>query len=115
MARYALAVISASDKAAAVRLVRPVSHLGVSEISRRIGSAEPVVEFDTWEFAPGTGYDDGVPRQQAKFREFIGNLKGAGATISIVHRTSVGDETISEEMLHNLFESELISLRQEHD
>src|SRR5262249_6898788 len=115
MILYSLAVISASDKPAVVRLVRHLSQLGVSEIARRIGSSEPVVEFDTRRFEPGATYEDGVLQRQAKLRELIAKLKAAGASISIVYHTSVGDESISEEMLENRFRSDVISLRQEHD
>jgi hypothetical protein len=115
MARYSLAIPVAANKAEAVRLVRPMSRLGVGEIARRIGSQEPVVEFDTFGYAQGGGYEKGVPQQHALLLELISKLKLVGATVTITHVCSVGSEAVSEEMLRNLMEREVVGLQQEHD
>jgi hypothetical protein len=115
MTRYALVVDSATNVRSVVEVLRRHSTLGVAELARRIGGNEPAVEFDTWGFELSQGYDDGVPAQHSKLRMLIDELEGLGAVVSIIRHTVVGDKAISRNVLENMLESELISLRQEND
>ena len=115
MAKYTVSVMEASDLASVVKVIRGVSPLGIGEITKRIGTSKPVVEFDTWAFPPGTGYENGVPDQQEKITEFLSSLAAAGGKALLTHRAGQISEIVSPEMLNNLFESELIHLSQEHD
>ena len=115
MAKYTVSVMEASDLANVVKVIRRVSPLGIGEIKERIGTSNPVVEFDTWSFPPEMGYENGVPYQHKKFTEFLSSLAAAGGKATVTHRAGQISEIVSPEMLNNLFESELIHLSQEHD
>jgi hypothetical protein len=115
MTRYALAIAAPPSVRAAVEVVRRYSEVGVSEIARRIGEREPVIEFDTWGFDVGEGYDQGVSSEHAKLRRVIEELEGLGASVTIIRRTRLGDHGISRSVLENMLQSELIDLKQEYD
>lgn len=115
MTRYALTIAAPPNLRAAVKVLRRHSELGVAEIARRVGAREPVVEFDTWGFDVGEGYDRGVPSQHAKLRRLIEELQGVGASVTIIRHTLLGDEVISRSVLENMLQSELIDLEQEYD
>lgn len=115
MTKYSVSVTAAVDEAKLMRLIRTVSTLGISEIAKRIGTSAPVVEFDTWNFPIEMGHEEEVAYQQEIITAFLAALTAAGGTIVVQHHTESFVESVSPEMLNNLFESERIYLAQEHD
>lgn len=112
---FSIAITTAADRTSAVRLVREVSALSVAEITRRIGTAESVAEFDTRDFPIEQDNAEGIAAQQRRVVEFLARLQECGATTLIRHHAGEITETISPEMLSNLFASDLQALEQQHD
>jgi ABC-type ATPase involved in cell division len=115
MSLYSVAVTHAPDITNIIKLVRSVSSESVAGISQKIGTENSVIEFDTTAFSLEISHDEGVKKQHRKILSLIYELKNAGATLLIRHHAGSIVEVVSEEVMKNLFESELIYLAQEHD
>jgi hypothetical protein len=115
MGKYTVSITQASDRTNVVRLVREVSALGVAEITHRIGTLEPIAEFDTSNYPIELDRTKGMAGQQQRMLEFLAGLQHCGAVIVIRHHAGSITETASPEILSNLFESERQNLEQDHD
>jgi hypothetical protein len=115
MAKYSVAVTHAPDRSTTVKAIRAASILGVADITSRLGTLEPIAEFDTWDFPLDMGHAKGVPYQQKRILEFLATLQDSGATAVVSYHAGVVTEIVSTEMLRNLFERQLQSLAQQHD
>lgn len=115
MPHYAIAVTNADHKPDIVKLLRHWTTDSIGELMRKVGTQEPVVLIDTTDFALDIPDEWGMVTQQQKLLALLDRLEQAGAGVLITHHAGSLVEPLSREMLHNLFESELIYLRQEHD
>ena len=114
---FELVVKEAPQVPDTVREVRRRSSLGVAEIVRRIGTADPIVVVDTTDFPIGVDRSEGYKGRHKHFLEAYEALVSLGDTVIIQYKPS-GDwepEVVDLPMAQNLMASELLDAHQEHD
>lgn len=117
MALYSIAIRSAPEAPAAIKVVRALGVPSISRIRELIGSDEPVVTIDTSAYGIELDPVEGHKQQHARIRAAIEQLEAAGCEITLSYRVATDDlaETIANEQIENFFAAELTYLEQSHD
>jgi hypothetical protein len=117
MALYELIVSPGPNAPAVVREVRKHSTLGISEITRRMESGEPVLTVSTTDHPLEMEIQTGRRRQHAVLLSAHAALSGCGHDVVVRYRPSADypAEVVQLDQAHNLMESELSDVRQRHD